>query len=71
MRLCALFICIAVAGCTEFPELEARETEASRNADYPSLIPLDGQAAPVVTDTTIAGADTLRARADALRNRTR
>lgn len=70
MRLSALFICIAVAGCAEFPELAAHETAAARDADYPSLIPLEGQAAPVDTDTTIAGAATLRARADALRRRT-
>lgn len=70
MRLCALFICAAVAGCTEFPELAAQETAAAKNAPYPSLIPLDAAVPPVETDTVIPGADTLRARADALRNRT-
>ncbi len=70
MRLCALFLCAALAGCTEFPELAVHETAAAKDAPYPSLIPIEGTVAPVATDTTIPGADSLRARADALRNRT-
>jgi hypothetical protein len=74
LRFC--LIGLALAGCTQFPELDRTITPEVEAADYPALIPLE----PVLAGTTIApdrGADTeeavqaraaaLRARADRLR----
>ncbi|WP_456386903.1 hypothetical protein [Profundibacter sp.] len=30
-----------LAGCSDFPELDAAITSAARNADYPNLLPID------------------------------
>jgi len=79
MRLLpALLALIALtAGCATFPDVEASESQASRDAGYPSLAPLDGLLAaggaagvePSDIATLDARATRLRARADALRRR--
>lgn len=63
------------AGCTQFPDLDARNGPDMAAADYPLLVPIDGLLAGVGTgaitattdDEIAARAARLRARADRLR----
>ncbi|MGH1416778.1 MAG: hypothetical protein ACRBB0_25050 [Pelagimonas sp.] len=41
MRVGALIVIGLLAGCAEFPELEAGETPGVANAPYPKLVPLE------------------------------
>jgi len=79
MRLLpALFAVFALStGCATFPDIEATESQASRDAGYPSLAPLDsllaaGTAERVTQseiDSLTARAARLRVRAETLRHR--
>lgn len=59
-----------LAGCSDFPELDAAITPAARKAGYPSLVPLDqitsGAQEPQITEQTIA---TMQARVASLNAR--
>lgn len=65
---------LTVAGCTQFPELDAAETPGVAQAPYPALVPLDGllterappQATPEVIDAVQGRAEGLRGRGAAL-----
>ncbi|MEO0391219.1 MAG: hypothetical protein AAF218_09810 [Pseudomonadota bacterium] len=73
---CAFLLPMALMACTQFPDLDAAVTDASRNADYPALIPIEPVLAQVPTqrvepsvlqqtqDSRVAA---LKARADRLR----
>jgi len=61
---------LLVGGCTQFPEVDAAEGEAVRDARYPSLLPLqnlvkvpEAKATPEARDAFISEADSLTARA--------
>lgn len=41
-----LAVCLAQAGCTEFPELDERETREARAADFPDLLPIESLSDP-------------------------
>lgn len=72
LRFTALFALIAtlLAGCSDFPELDAAITPAARNADYPSLIPIGqivtGAEQVQISAQTVA---TLQARISRLQSR--
>ncbi|SEL87714.1 hypothetical protein SAMN05443999_10930 [Roseovarius azorensis] len=59
-----------MAGCTQFPELDAQIAEQDRNATYPDLIPVEDitSGIPPKTITPQTGED-LDLRAEALRSR--
>lgn len=72
----ALATAAALAGCTQFPELDETITPAAEAADYPELVPLGplldavdaAQVDAPATETELTTrADALRARADQLR----
>ncbi len=71
-RLAAAFAITAtmLAGCSNFPELDAAITPAARQAGYPSLMPLDqlvaGAEEVQITEETIA---TLQGRVSGLKGR--
>lgn len=73
MRRLVPLLALSLAACTQFPELDARLTEADRTAPYPALVPLapllaraDAASAAPVAD--LAGRlAALNARAAALR----
>ena len=64
-----------MAGCTQFPELDAKVGEQDRTATYPDLIPVDeitsgippAAITPETGEDLDARTDALRARADRLR----
>ncbi len=73
MRLAPLFLCLGlVAGCTDFPRIDAVMGTTARNAPYPELLPIDGLLARA-GDTRIDAATgpALAGRAAALRRRAR
>ena len=41
MRFCALALVGLMAGCTEFPELDAVQTPGIQDSPYPALVPLE------------------------------
>jgi hypothetical protein len=64
-----IFLGVALAACAEFPEVDAALGERTPGAAYPALLPFETLLAanePRLTDSDDA---TLRARAEALRNR--
>lgn len=71
----ALGLLVFVAGCAQFPQLDAVVSEEAKRADYPELIPAQGllerrQEGRITADTgpaLLARADRLRARARLLR----
>ncbi|CUH81456.1 hypothetical protein [Tropicibacter naphthalenivorans] len=68
-RLFCAALLAGLAGCTQFPELDAVQTPGIENAAYPDLVPLDdllNASAPSVTPEMAAG---LEARAAGLRAR--
>lgn len=69
--LAALILFVLVPmGCTQFPELDARETREARAADFPELLPVE--TLTISRDTTRIDANTrltLEARIEALRAR--
>jgi len=78
MRAATLALFLALAACTQFPELEGTISPDLENADYPDLVPLEpllARAAPAIADPveTTKALDTrvaaLRARANALQRR--
>lgn len=71
MRIALLVLCIALTGCTRFPELDNVVSAETAAADYPALVPLEpllANSAPVVADP-VATSRTLNARVNALRAR--
>lgn len=71
MSRAALLICLALTGCTQFPELDAVVSASAKSAAYPRLQPLDGVLAQANASTTDATAvrGSLAARVAALRAR--
>ena len=75
-RLSAVHICVVllIAGCAQFPEVDATLSEQAREADFPTLAPMDQVLADAgsteIDDESIEAiekrADSLRARASAL-----
>ncbi len=51
-RAFALCICLALSGCTQFPQLDAVVSESAKNAPYPTLAPVDGLLARANASTT-------------------
>lgn len=71
MRAASLAFCLALAGCTQFPELDGVVAPDVANADFPALLPLEpllASAAPVVADP-VATTTNLQSRVSALRAR--
>ncbi|MCO6381588.1 hypothetical protein [Oceanicola sp. 502str15] len=71
MTRAALLLCLALSGCTQFPELDAVVSASAKSAAYPRLQPLDGilaQANASTTDPAAVRGD-LSARVAALRAR--
>jgi len=72
LRLTAAFAITAslLAGCSDFPELDAAITPAARNAGYPTLMPIDqlvaGAQVVQITEETVI---TLQNRIGRLRGR--
>ena len=76
-RYFAVHLCffLLIAGCTQFPEVDATLSEQARAADIPTLAPMDQVLADAgsteIDDESIEAiekrADSLRARASALR----
>lgn len=70
-----MILCFAcLAGCAQFPELDAVQDPAVAEADFPALLPLDGlldapapRATPEVAEDVGARVAGLRARAAGLR----
>jgi len=78
MRAATLALFLALAACSQFPELDGTIPADLENADYPDLVPLEpllARAAPVIadpvetTEALDARAAALRARANALQRR--
>jgi len=77
MRLRSFIVAtlIAVAGCSQFPELEASVTDETRDAPYPKLVPLetlqarigDERITPEMGQTVQVRATRLKSRAARLR----
>lgn len=78
MKYLAPMLCLCLlAGCTQFPEVDAAEGARVDEADYPRLLPLDQilDAPESLVDATIeeqveGRVARLKARADWIRNRT-
>lgn len=71
MRPAPLALCLALLGCTQFPELEGTVAPDVETAAYPDLVPLGpllANSAPVVEDP-VATTDALESRVTALRAR--
>ncbi len=71
MSRAALLFCLALAGCTQFPELDAVVSPSAKSAPYPRLQPLDDILAQANASTTdpVAVSANLAARVAALRAR--
>ncbi|WP_299691089.1 hypothetical protein [uncultured Tateyamaria sp.] len=72
-RRLILPLTLIVAGCTQFPDLDATVPPAAVNAPFPTLVPLEpllAANAAVVSDPE-ATTQSLQARVAALRNRAR
>lgn len=68
----SLLTALLVAGCAEFPDLDASISPEARRADYPELVPVgDILNRRGAARTTGEEADVLNARAAALRARAR
>lgn len=67
----ALLLCLALSGCTQFPQLDAVVSASAKSAAYPRLQPLDGVLARANASTTDPAAlrGDLAARVAALRAR--
>ena len=67
---CLATVATLLAGCSDFPELDAAITPTARNAEYPSLMPIDQLVADAqdvqITEQTVT---TLKGRAGSLRAR--
>ncbi len=73
MRAFHVFFFLALAACTQFPELDGTVAPDLENADFPALVPLDTVRSisdPLVADP-VATTETLNARVAALRARAR
>ena len=73
MRAIPVFLALALAACTQFPELDGTVAPDLENADFPALVPLDTlrtASDPVVADP-VATTESLNARVAALRARAR
>lgn len=71
MRLMTLPLMVALAACTQFPELDGTVAPDLAQADFPDLVPLEpllNARAPVIADPEQTSA-TLDARVAALRAR--
>ncbi len=62
---------LLLAGCADFPALDAAISDRARAADYPVILPLDALLAQGDIAALPQGAASLPARADALRARAR
>jgi len=61
---------ILLAGCSDFPELDAAITPAARKADYPTLVPIDQLLASAqVVQITDETATNLQGRISRLKSR--
>ncbi|QDC10227.1 hypothetical protein FHY55_13645 [Oceanicola sp. D3] len=71
MSRAALLLCLALAGCTQFPELDAVVSASAKSAAYPRLQPLDSVLARANSSTNDPDAvrGNLAARVAALRAR--
>ncbi|WP_244867527.1 hypothetical protein [Vannielia litorea] len=71
MNRAALLLFLALAGCTQFPELDAVVSSSAKSAAYPRLQPLDSVLARANASTTDPQAvrGNLAARVAALRAR--
>lgn len=71
MRLILFVFPLAIFGCTQFPELDNAVSDRAKEADFPTLVPIQSLLAQSATITTPPEQtiSTLTARADALRNR--
>jgi len=70
----SLAVFIALAGCADFPALDASVSDRARQADYPKILPLEAffrqtarPSASFLTGPLPTRARNLRARAQALR----
>ncbi|BBU55271.1 hypothetical protein KU6B_15360 [Mameliella alba] len=66
--LCAAVIA-ALTGCTQFPELDARQTPGVADAPYPDLLPLDALLNGAVPRATPGEAAVVEGRVAALKAR--
>ncbi|SIN98827.1 hypothetical protein [Vannielia litorea] len=71
MTRAALLLCLALAGCTQFPELDAVTSASAKSAAYPRLVPIDGILARAGSSGTdpVALRSSLEARVAGLRTR--
>ncbi|ETX28813.1 hypothetical protein [Roseivivax isoporae] len=65
----SLIAAAALAGCTQFPEVDATASPDIASADYPDLLPLEDLLAADAPQATPAMRDDLEARARALEAR--
>ncbi len=65
----ALFLLLCA--CTQFPELEALDSPATRTAEYPALLPMDRLLSADIERATPQQARSIAGRAAALRARAR
>lgn len=66
----AAIIAACLAGCAQFPELDAAISPGAKNADYPDLVPIEqlkAQVPEVKTDSDTL--DEIDARVESLRTR--
>lgn len=71
MRRATLIFCLALAGCTQFPDLDGTVAPDLEQADFPDFLPTDQLRAGAATSATDPGKTTaaLDARIAALRSR--
>lgn len=71
-----VLVSLAVAGCTQFPDLDHTQTDALYDADYPALVPIEpilagitppGDLPQQTRDDITTRLSALRGRADSLR----
>ena len=60
-----------LAGCGEVPDLQAADSDYVKQADYPTLVPIEDLGIKTEADETTNEATGLASRAQALRNRAR
>lgn len=57
--LCSV-LALTLSACTQFPDLEATQTDTLENADYPTLVPLE----PLLARAAAPGPDPVQTQAD-------
>ncbi|MFW2587798.1 hypothetical protein [Sagittula sp. SSi028] len=68
--LSCLIPVLCIAGCTQFPQLDAVQSEGVRKAPYPALIPLaDLVDQPTAPGATVEARTQLEAQAEGLQSR--